>query len=74
MGKATFAALAEKLIVEGLSGETPTVVIESLGSPATSVMAGTLTEIAVRLTAAKPQGPCMILYGAALAGVGGDKA
>ncbi len=49
-------------------------VIESLGSPATSVMAGTLTEIAARLTAAKPQGPCMILYGAALAGVGGDKA
>jgi uroporphyrin-III C-methyltransferase len=73
MGKATFAALAEKLIAEGLSGETPTVVIESLGSPATSVMAGTLTEIAARLTTAKPQGPCMILYGAALAGVGADK-
>ena len=73
MGKATFAALAEKLIAHGLSAETPTVVIESLGSPATSVMAGTLTEIATRLTTAKPQGPCMILYGAALAGVGADK-
>jgi uroporphyrin-III C-methyltransferase len=73
MGKATFAALAEKLIAHGLSAETPTVVIESLGSPATSVMAGTLTEIAARLSAAKPQGPCMILYGAALAGVGADK-
>jgi uroporphyrin-III C-methyltransferase len=73
MGKATFAALADKLIAHGLSGETPALVVESLGSPATMVMAGTLTEIAARLTAAKPQGPCIILYGAALAGVGTDR-
>jgi uroporphyrin-III C-methyltransferase len=70
MGKATFAALADKLITRGLSGETPTVVVESLGSPATQVIAGSLTEIAARLVAAKPPGPCLILYGAALAGVG----
>jgi uroporphyrin-III C-methyltransferase len=70
MGKATFAALADKLIARGLSGETPTVVVESLGSPATQVIAGSLTEIAARLVAAKPPGPCLILYGAALAGVG----
>jgi uroporphyrin-III C-methyltransferase len=74
MGKATFAALAQKLIAHGLSRETPTVVVESLGSPATPVMSGTLTEIAARLSAAKPQGPCIILYGAALAGVGAEKA
>ena len=74
MGKATFAALVEKLIAHGLPGETPTVVVESLGSPATAVMSGTLTAIAAFLTAAKPQGPCMILYGAALAGVGTDQA
>jgi uroporphyrin-III C-methyltransferase len=73
MGKATFATLVEKLIAHGLSGETPTIVVESLGSPATAVMAGTMTEIAARLIAAKPRGPCMILYGAALAGVGADK-
>ena len=73
MGKATFAALAEKLITHGLSAQTPTVVVESLGPPTTHVMSGTLTEIAARLTAAKPQGPCMILYGAALAGVGAAK-
>ena len=53
----------------GLSADTPTVVIESLGSPATTVMTGTLREIAARLNAAKPSGPCMILYGEALAGV-----
>ncbi len=73
MGKATFAALTDKLIAHGLSAETPTVVVESLGSSATTVMAGTLTEIAARLAAEKPAGPCMILYGAALAGVDRDK-
>jgi uroporphyrin-III C-methyltransferase len=73
MGKATFAALADRLIGHGLSGDTPAVVVESLGSPATNVMAGTLQEIAARLVAAKPSGPCMILYGQALAGVGTDK-
>src|SRR6202140_5993009 len=74
MGKATFAALAAKLIAHGLSGETPTVVVESLGSPSTHVMAGSLTEIATRLTVEKPPGPCLILYGAALGGVGRDRA
>ena len=74
MGKATFAALADRLIAHGLSGDTPAVVVESLGSPATNVMAGTLTEIAARLAASKPRGPCMILYGAALAGVGTGQA
>jgi uroporphyrin-III C-methyltransferase len=72
MGKATFAALTEKLLAHGLSGETPTVVVESLGSSATTVMAGTLTEIAARLAAVRPAGPCVILYGEALAGVGPD--
>src|SRR3984957_19486112 len=70
MGKATFAALADKLIAHGLSGATPTVVVESLGSPSTQVMAGTLIQIAARLAEEKPTGPCMILYGQALAGVG----
>jgi uroporphyrin-III C-methyltransferase len=69
MGKATFAALTEKLIAHGLPGKTPTVVVESLGSSATTVMTGTLTEIAARLAAAKPAGPCVILYGEALASV-----
>jgi uroporphyrin-III C-methyltransferase len=73
MGKATFAALSEKLVAHGLSAETPTIVVESLGSPSTTIMAGTLSEIAARLAAAKPAGPCVILYGEALAGVVRDK-
>lgn len=72
MGKATFASLADKLIAHGLSGDTPTVVIESLGSPATTVMAGTIKRVAACLAQAKPSGPCMILYGQALAGVVAD--
>src|ERR1700744_2769557 len=74
MGKATFAALTERLIAHGLSPDTPAVGGESLGPPPTTVMAGTIREIAARLAAAKPSGPCMILYGEALAGVAADKA
>jgi uroporphyrin-III C-methyltransferase len=74
MGKATFPALAEKLVALGLSAATPTVVVESLGTPDTRVTAGTLNEIAARLKADKPVGPCMILYGNALADVARDKA
>jgi uroporphyrin-III C-methyltransferase len=74
MGKATFPALAAKLIAWGLPEATPTVVVESLGSPNTQSIAGSLAEIAARLAETKPLGPCLILYGAALAGVGHDKA
>src|ERR1700753_2512921 len=38
MGKAPFAALAEKLIAHGLPADTPAIVVESLGSAATTVM------------------------------------
>jgi uroporphyrin-III C-methyltransferase len=69
MGKATFAALAEKLIAHGLPPETPAAVVESLGSPSTQAVTGSLKEIATRLATAKPVGPCLILYGVALAGI-----
>jgi uroporphyrin-III C-methyltransferase len=61
--------LAEKLIAHGLPPETPAAVVESLGSPSTQAMTGSLKEIATRLAAAKPVGPCLILYGIALAGI-----
>ncbi|NEW87266.1 uroporphyrinogen-III C-methyltransferase [Rhodopseudomonas sp. WA056] len=66
MGKATFPALAAQLIARGLSATTPAVMVESLGSGTTNVERGTVSEIAARLTADRPAGPCMILYGAAL--------
>ncbi|KIZ33875.1 MULTISPECIES: uroporphyrinogen-III C-methyltransferase [Rhodopseudomonas] len=67
MGKATFPALAEKLMARGLSPQTSTVVVESLGTATPKVIAGSLREIAARLAAEKPHGPCLILYGAAMA-------
>jgi len=66
MGKATFPALVAQLIALGLSPATPAVMVESLGSDATNVERGSVSEIAARLTADRPSGPCMILYGAAL--------
>lgn len=69
MGKATFAALAEQLITAGLSADTPAVVVESLGTAAPRKYAGSLSSIAALLAAERPSGPCMIIYGAALAGV-----
>ncbi len=66
MGKATFPALVAQLIARGLSAATPAVMVESLGSDATNVQRGSVSEIAARLTADRPSGPCMILYGAAL--------
>jgi uroporphyrin-III C-methyltransferase len=67
MGKATFPALAEKLFARGLSLETPAVVVENLGVAIPGVIVGTVATVAIRLRDAPPPGPCMILYGAALA-------
>ncbi|QDL96943.1 uroporphyrinogen-III C-methyltransferase [Rhodopseudomonas palustris] len=66
MGKATFPALVAQLIARGLDAATPAVMVESLGSDTTNVERGTVSELAARLTADRPAGPCMILYGAAL--------
>lgn len=66
MGKATFPALVAQLIARGLNAATPAVMVESLGTDATNVQRGSVSEIAARLTADRPSGPCMILYGAAL--------
>jgi uroporphyrin-III C-methyltransferase len=74
MGKATFPALAERLIAQGLPPDTPAAVVESLGAGAPQVLRGALAEIARALAAARPEGPCVILYGAALASAAEDAA
>ncbi|NEV80860.1 uroporphyrinogen-III C-methyltransferase, partial [Rhodopseudomonas sp. BR0C11] len=51
MGKATFPALVAQLIARGLSAATPAVMVESLGSDATNVEPGSVSEIAPRLPA-----------------------
>lgn len=67
MGKGTFAELVGKLVGHGMAADTPAVVVESLGTPEAVVMRGTIVELAARLTSEQPAGPCMILYGRALA-------
>ncbi|MFC0242498.1 uroporphyrinogen-III C-methyltransferase [Rhodopseudomonas telluris] len=67
MGKATFPALVERLLAHGLAPSTPAAIVESLGSPETRVIQGTIVDIAAQLASDRPQGACMILYGMALA-------
>lgn len=67
MGKATFPALVQRLLAHGLDPATPAAIVESLGSPETRLMHGTIVEIAAKLATDRPQGACMILYGQALA-------
>lgn len=67
MGKATFPALVQRLLEHGLDPATPAAIVESLGSPETRMLHGTIVEIAAQLTTDRPQGACMILYGFALA-------
>ncbi len=69
MGKATFPALVERLLAEGLDPSTPAAVVESLGSPEMRVVRGSVVEIARQLAAERPHGACMIIYGFALAQV-----
>jgi uroporphyrin-III C-methyltransferase len=66
MGKATFPALAARLIAEGLPADTPALLAENVGAPDRRLDRGTVAEIAARLAEAPPSGPCVILYGAAM--------
>lgn len=66
MGKATFPQLAAALIARGLPADTPALLAESVGTPAAATTRTTVAALAAALAAAKPAGPCVILYGAAL--------
>jgi uroporphyrin-III C-methyltransferase len=67
MGKGTFGALVEALVLRGLAPETPAVMAVSLGTPEKHLVHSTIRQLAADLAMAKPKGPAMILYGAALA-------
>jgi uroporphyrin-III C-methyltransferase len=67
MGKATFPALAERLIARGLSPDTPALLAENVGLPQARTLRDSVAGLADRLAARPELGPCIILYGAALA-------
>jgi uroporphyrin-III C-methyltransferase len=67
MGKATFPALVAELVARGLPPDTPALLAESVGAPEAALVRETVATLADRLSREKPAGPCVILYGAALA-------
>jgi uroporphyrin-III C-methyltransferase/precorrin-2 dehydrogenase/sirohydrochlorin ferrochelatase len=65
MGARTCAALAERLLVEGIDPGTPVVVVERATWPDERAIHGTIATIVAAMEAAAPSGPCIILIGAA---------
>lgn len=65
MARATFPALAAKLIEAGLSPDTPALLAEGVSTPAENLHRDTLAGLANRLTDSGPNpAPTLILYGA----------
>ena len=65
MARATFPALAERLIAHGLAPGTPTLMAQGVSTPAQSFRRDTLAGLAAHLDGAAPDpAPTLILYGA----------
>ena len=65
MARATFPALAARLIAEGLPPETPALLAEGVSTPAQNITREGLARLAVRLEEApRAEAPALILYGA----------
>lgn len=69
MGLKTLAALSARLIAEGLPPETPAILVERVAWEGERRVAGTIADLPGKAAAAAPTGPCMVLIGAAFAGV-----
>jgi len=66
MGVRTLPPLAARLIAEGLDPDTPAVMVESVSTRRERAIAGTIGDLAEKIAAAAPTGPCVMLYGRAL--------
>jgi uroporphyrin-III C-methyltransferase/precorrin-2 dehydrogenase/sirohydrochlorin ferrochelatase len=69
MGVKTLPLLVERLLAEGLDPQTPAIVVERATWPDERRIAGRVVDLPDRVAQAKPAGPCLVLIGAALAGV-----
>lgn len=67
MGVRTLQALSEKLIAEGLSPDTPALLVERATWMDERRTRGTIASLPALAAAAAPAGPCLVLIGAALA-------
>ncbi|SFR17997.1 uroporphyrinogen-III C-methyltransferase [Poseidonocella sedimentorum] len=63
MGKRTFPALLSALRDRGLSGETPAILAEAVGTEEQQITRGTVSGIAAQLAADVGSKPALILYG-----------
>jgi uroporphyrin-III C-methyltransferase len=64
MGKKTFPALAAKLIAQGLSPDTPTLLAESVGQADQRLIRTTIRQLAEQLAQENVTATAVILYGA----------
>ena len=69
MGVKTLAELSARLIAHGLPGDTPACMVERASWPDERVVRSTIALLPDVLAALRPQGPCLILIGLALATV-----
>jgi uroporphyrin-III C-methyltransferase len=63
MGKRTFPKLAEGLIAQGMSPETPALLAEAVGHPEQRLQRSTIAALAAQLARDRPDQPALILYG-----------
>ena len=63
MPKKTIGELAARAIAEGLSPDMPAVAIAAATRPEEMIVAGTVSNIAVRLGALAPGGPVLVFIG-----------
>lgn len=63
MGKRTFPALAARLIAEGLSGDTPALLAESIGHADQRFVRTTIAELAEQLSRESVTATALILFG-----------
>lgn len=65
MGVHTMPALVERIMQEGLAGDTPAVLVERASWPDERAVVGTLATIVAQTRDAAPAGPCVLLIGSA---------
>jgi uroporphyrin-III C-methyltransferase / precorrin-2 dehydrogenase / sirohydrochlorin ferrochelatase len=72
-GAKTLPILVQRLIAEGLDPSTPAIVVENASLIDVCRLGGALADMPEKVAAAAPSGPCLLLYGRALAEAVGGK-
>lgn len=67
MGAKTLASLADRLLANGMDPKTPALFVERATFPDERRIFGTIENLAAKVAAAQPSGPCVIFIGAAFA-------